>query len=215
MFRKSVVCLGVFTLGLLQSGCAMPLKQASHAWNEPGQVQLAHNKGKNWGPDVVSGAEKSSVQPASQPAKPSVNPGKKQPQETLQPPELGDLPRVSHPVVETARQFLGTPYKWAGETPAEGFDCSGLIHYVFGQHGVAMQRTADKQFLQGAEVRRTALQAGDLVFFNTYGQGASHVGIYTGNDLFIHAPRTGRNVSYDSLSSAYYSARYLGARRIF
>ena len=119
-----------------------------------------------------------------------------------------------NPVVELARKYIGTPYVYGGESPAEGFDCSGLVHYVFGLKGIAMRRLANEQYLQGRSVPSAELQPGDLVFFSTSGKIVDHVGIYAGERLFIHAPRTGRTVSYDSLDAAWYSARYQGARRL-
>ncbi len=116
-------------------------------------------------------------------------------------------------IVNYAKQFLGVPYVWAGRSPS-GFDCSGFISYVFGQQGISVPRMADEQFAIGLSVNQYDLQQGDLVFFTTYEPGPSHVGIYIGNGQFIHASSGAGHVTITSLSSQYYQARYLGARRI-
>ncbi|OPX91484.1 NlpC/P60 family protein [Pelotomaculum sp. PtaB.Bin117] len=119
--------------------------------------------------------------------------------------------RKGQSVVSFAEGFLGTPYVWAGSSP-RGFDCSGFTSYVYGQFGVSLPHAADRQFNEGYQVSQ--LKAGDLVFFSTYERGPSHVGIYIGDNRFIHASSSGGNVCISSLSSSYYSARYLGARRV-
>lgn len=112
-------------------------------------------------------------------------------------------------VVNTAMKFLGTPYAWGGNTP-QGFDCSGYVAYVYGQHGIQLGRTSYDMFQQGTSVKD--LQPGDLVFFSTYDSGASHVGIYVGDNKFVSATDSG--VTVDSFSSTYWGPRYLGARRM-
>ena len=119
--------------------------------------------------------------------------------------------RQAQAVVSFARQFLGVPYVWAGSSPS-GFDCSGFTHYVFGHHGISLPHVADEQFKTGVSVNK--LQAGDLVFFSTYEPGPSHVGIYIGNNEFIHASSGAGDVTITSLSTPYYRDRYLGARRV-
>ncbi len=116
-------------------------------------------------------------------------------------------------LLTSARRYLGVPYVWGGEDPS-GFDCSGYVQYLFGLHGVRLPRTADVQFMAGRSVPRGHEQPGDLVFFETYAPGASHVGVYLGNGVFIHASSVGF-VRTSSLEEEYFSARYLGARRFF
>jgi cell wall-associated NlpC family hydrolase len=111
-------------------------------------------------------------------------------------------------VVGIAMQYLGTPYVWGGASPA-GFDCSGLVMYVYAQVGVSLPHSSYAQYGAGVPVSYDQLQAGDLVFF--YGLG--HVGIYVGGGMFIHAPHTGDVVKVSSLSGSYTSS-YVGARRI-
>jgi cell wall-associated NlpC family hydrolase len=117
-------------------------------------------------------------------------------------------PNIHGGVVGIAMQYLGVPYVWGGSTP-RGFDCSGLVSYVFAQIGVSVPHSSYSQFGMGTAVSISDLQPGDLVFF----AGASHVGIYIGGGQFIHAPHTGDVVKISSLSG-YYSSNFAGARRI-
>jgi peptidoglycan DL-endopeptidase CwlO len=110
--------------------------------------------------------------------------------------------------VAIAMQYLGTPYVWGGSTPA-GFDCSGFTMYVWAQLGVSLPHNAAAQYGMGVAVPMSDLEPGDLVFFD----GLGHVGIYVGNGAFIHSPHTGDVVKISSLSG-YYSANYVGARRV-
>lgn len=116
-------------------------------------------------------------------------------------------------VANYALNFLGTPYVWGGTTPS-GFDCSGFTKYVYQQFGYTLNRTAAQQLNNGYSVSN--LEPGDLVFFNnTYSTSAaaSHVGIYIGDNQFVHSASGGVKVT--SLSDSYYASRYIGARRIF
>ena len=115
-------------------------------------------------------------------------------------------------VVSIAAQYLGIPYKWAGASPATGFDCSGLVQYVFAQLGVSLPHNTVAQWNSpnAVPVPRNQLQPGDLVFFAEL----DHVGIYIGNGDFIDAPHTGAFVRIDSLDGAWERANYDGARRI-
>ena len=112
-----------------------------------------------------------------------------------------------------AQQFLHVPYAWGGSSPG-GFDCSGFIYYLYGQHGITMPRMADEQYQIGQRVALSDLQLGDLVFFETYEPGPSHVGVYIGGGNFIHASSAAGEVTVTPLSKPYYAARYLGARRM-
>jgi len=117
-------------------------------------------------------------------------------------------PNVHGGVVGIAMHYLGVPYVWGGSSP-RGFDCSGLVSYVFAQIGVSLPHSSYSQFGMGTSVSISDLQPGDLVFFT----GASHVGIYIGGGQFIHAPHTGDVVKISSLSG-YYSSNFAGGRRI-
>lgn len=119
---------------------------------------------------------------------------------------------VGQQIADLGLQYIGTPYVWGGTTTS-GFDCSGFTQYVFRQMGYSLNRTAAQQLNNGYAV--TDLQPGDLVFFNnTYSTSAaaSHVGIYIGNNQFVHSASGGVKVT--SLSDSYYASRYIGARRI-
>ncbi len=120
---------------------------------------------------------------------------------------------VRRRLVDTAREFIGVPYKWGGSSPESGFDCSGLTMVVYRHNGLNLPRVAARQYRTGTPVHRNSLQKGDLVFFDTRGSGkVTHVGLYIGNGRFIHAPSSGRDVTRASLSSPYFRSRYLGAR---
>ncbi|KKM89567.1 hypothetical protein LCGC14_1247350 [marine sediment metagenome] len=120
---------------------------------------------------------------------------------------------VGREIVQSAKLQMGTPYKFGGNSPKEGFDCSGLASYSYRLNGISIPRSTPDQFKSGQHIDRNKLSAGDLLFFRTMGQSVSHVGIYIDNDTFIHAPNSRKNVQVDSLDSAYYKKRYLGARR--
>ena len=116
-------------------------------------------------------------------------------------------------IVAKAKQYLGVPYKWGGTDPS-GFDCSGFVYYVLRSLGINVSRTQTAMYAQGTPVSKSNLQPGDVVFFqNTYKAGLSHVGIYVGNGQFIHAPSSGKVVSYSNLNTAYYIEHYYGAVR--
>jgi len=114
-------------------------------------------------------------------------------------------------VVSIAMRYLGVPYVWGGASPS-GFDCSGLVMYVFAQVGISLPHytVAQWNYPDAVSVPRSELQPGDLVFF----AGLGHVGIYVGNGQFIHAPHTGSVVRIDSLNEGWYSSEYDGAKRI-
>lgn len=117
-------------------------------------------------------------------------------------------------VLQRAFALLGTPYRWGGTSPDRGFDCSGLVGYVFRSIGIDLPRVSRAMANEGTAVAdRSALTEGDLVFFGKRGR-VDHVGIYIGEGKFLHAPRTGRDVTVSSLSSGYWSQKYMEARRI-
>lgn len=121
---------------------------------------------------------------------------------------------LSEEVVRAALSLRGTPYRNGGSTPG-GFDCSGFVWYVFGQEGVALPRTVAEQWRVGRTVRRDRLEPGDLVFFDTGGRPASHVGIAVDGDSFVHAPSSRGEVRVERISSSYWSRRYVGGRRLY
>jgi len=114
-----------------------------------------------------------------------------------------------------ALSLVGIDYRYGGESPDRGLDCSGLIRYVFQEvTGVTLPRTAKELSRIGKSVRAGELEPGDLVFFNTRHFAFSHVGIYLGNDRFVHAPSNGGEVGVATLSNGYWQKRYNGARRL-
>jgi len=132
---------------------------------------------------------------------------------TIQGPEpLSDRSAESargQTVVALAKRHVGAPYRWGGSSPS-GFDCSGLVRYVYAQVGVSLPHNAAQQYRLGAPVARASLEPGDLVFFDHL----RHNGIYVGDGLFIHARQTGRRVGIASLDDEWYAARWVGARRL-
>ncbi len=118
-------------------------------------------------------------------------------------------------VLIRAISLVGTPYLWGGNTPETGFDCSGLVNYVFRDMlNLRLPRTSrELSSLPAPAVEAAALATGDLVFFANGGQ-VTHVGIYVGDGRFIHAPRTGGTVRMERLDGRYWQTRYAGARRV-
>jgi cell wall-associated NlpC family hydrolase len=116
-------------------------------------------------------------------------------------------------LVETAENYIGIPYQWGGTSPDEGFDCSGLVMAVYQLNGFNLPRCSYTQYETGVPVDRWELEKGDLVFFaDSREDRVSHVGMYTGDNTFIHAPRKGKTIRKDSLSNAYFASRFAGAR---
>lgn len=114
-----------------------------------------------------------------------------------------------------ARSLIGTPYKYGGDSPSEGFDCSGFVDHVFHHElGIKLPRNTMEISHSGHAIRKDQLRAGDLVFFNTLRRKFSHVGIYLGDGRFIHAPSSGGSVRMEDMREAYWKKRYDGARRI-
>jgi cell wall-associated NlpC family hydrolase len=116
-------------------------------------------------------------------------------------------------LVETAKSFIGVDYAWGGTSTRSGFDCSGLVLAVFQLNGLAMPRSVRDQYQAGTAVPADRLKKGDLVFFaGTPGGPLSHVGIYIGDGVFIHAPGSGKNVRRESLENGWFRSHFLGAR---
>jgi cell wall-associated NlpC family hydrolase len=119
----------------------------------------------------------------------------------------------SHRGLAIARDMVGIPYRYGGADP-RGFDCSGLVYYSYRKAGIEVPRTADEQYRKSKRVQAGALQPGDLVFFTISRDKPSHVGIYTGNGRFIHAPSSGKSVAYASLHNPYWEERLTGSGRL-
>jgi cell wall-associated NlpC family hydrolase len=115
----------------------------------------------------------------------------------------------------TAERFVGIPYRWGGDTVVDGMDCSGFVRAVYNLCGVTIPRTSREQFGVGETVGRNDLAEGDLVFFGVSESLINHVGIYVGNNRFVHAPRRGDDIKISSLDEAYFARKFVGARRYF
>ena len=135
--------------------------------------------------------------------------------------QMNQGPLPTHPVPDkttgqialaTARTMLGVSYRYGGSDPS-GFDCSGLVHYAFNSAGIKLPRTSREIFRNSQQVNPTTLQEGDLVFFVISSNKISHVGIYDGHNRFIHAPSSGKGVSYASLDEPYWRERFVAAGR--
>jgi murein DD-endopeptidase len=117
-------------------------------------------------------------------------------------------------IAERAQTLVGSPYRYGGADPS-GFDCSGLVFFVHQELGINVPRTVAEQSSAATPVKPAELEPGDVVFFRDPGPRATHVGVYIGEHRFVHAPKTGRPVSYASLDDDYYRATFLGAGRFF
>lgn len=139
--------------------------------------------------------------------------------DTSQQPEeksmLGRYSNAAQDVLLKGLELVGINYRMGGNDPNSGLDCSSYVQTVFRDAvGLVLPRTAREQSQIGAEVDRTELKPGDLVFFNTMRRTFSHVGIYLGDNYFLHAPRAGSAVRVESMQSSYWTRRYNGARRV-
>jgi LysM repeat protein len=114
-------------------------------------------------------------------------------------------------ILKTAFSQIGNPYRYGGNSPETGFDCSGFVGWVYKQYGVSLPRSSRDMLGAGIPISRDELRPGDLVFFN---YGYSHVGIYTGDDKYIHSPRTGKRVEEVNLSAKGRGDHFVGARRV-
>lgn len=118
-------------------------------------------------------------------------------------------------VLKTAKNMLGIKYRYGGTSPSRGFDCSGLVQYSHKAAGINLPRTTSLQFKSAKRISRKYLQAGDLVFFKTSpSRSVSHVGIYLGNNKFIHAPSSGKHVKISSMKERYWRKRFTGGGRV-
>lgn len=133
-------------------------------------------------------------------------------------PAMEQIHHFTHKATElvmTAVTLIGAHYKYGGNSPETGIDCSGLVRYVFKEAwGATLPRTAQELSKVGEEVSKDELQPGDLVFYNTMRRSYSHVGIYLGDNKFIHAPSSGKTVRIDNMELSYWKNRFNGARRI-
>jgi cell wall-associated NlpC family hydrolase len=138
---------------------------------------------------------------ASKPSAPKKDPAKKAPAKASS---------RGKRVAAVAQRYLGIPYRWGGESPRTGFDCSGFVMYVFSRVGISLPRVVSAQYRVGKPVKRGALRPGDIVFFD----GLGHDGIYIGRGRFVHSPNSGDVVKISSIHESWYHSRWVGARRV-
>jgi cell wall-associated NlpC family hydrolase len=175
--------------------------QISGTWAPLGAVNDPNNLNSNWTRNVSRYYAEMGGDPASSVFSSS----------SLAPGPVGSV--IGTQVATQAISYLGQPYVWGGENPQTGFDCSGLVHYLYAQHGILLPRVADAQARVGTSIPPSGLQAGDAVFFADSSGYIGHEGLYLGNGQFVHAPHSGDVVKISSLLEPGYSARYAGARR--
>lgn len=136
-----------------------------------------------------------------------------QPQAQPPAPLIAASPEFTNGITRTASQYLGTPYRFGGQSAA-GIDCSSFVQKVFHAHQIELPRTAREQVNVGQDVPMSELREGDLVFFHTYASYPSHVGIYLGDGKMIHASSGKGEVTISDLNSDYYRSRFVGAKRV-
>jgi cell wall-associated NlpC family hydrolase len=112
-------------------------------------------------------------------------------------------------IVEKAREYIGVNYRY-GRSDEQGFDCSGYVRFVYSKFSIALPHSSSEQYKQCRHIKNRKAMPGDLVFFQTRGKPVGHVGIYLGDNLFIHSPSQGKQVCIESLDSAYYKSRMVG-----
>lgn len=144
------------------------------------------------------------------------------PAPTSSTPVVANVPNSSLPepdaIVQDALVYQGVRYRLGGEDPTSGFDCSGLVRFVFEQHHMVVPRTVAEQYQRGRHVAVADVRAGDLLFFTTTGRGATHVGIALGTagpGEFVHAPGEGGAVRIERFDTPYWRSRLVGVRRVF
>ena len=131
-------------------------------------------------------------------------------------PDLSPISERGHEVAIFALGLIDTGYRFGGRNPDAGLDCSGMVAYIFGKAAdLKIQGSAADIAHKGREIERSRLRPGDLVFFNTRNSPFSHVGIYIGDERFVHAPSTNGRVRIDQLGDRYYAQRYVAARTYF
>jgi cell wall-associated NlpC family hydrolase len=126
------------------------------------------------------------------------------------PTAVAPMPTRAERAVKVALEAVGTPYRWGGESPATGFDCSGLVRWAYGRVGIDLPHNSYALYSEGRRVREARMEPGDVLFF----EGLGHVGLYIGNGRMVHSPETGRNVEVVRLSGTNYGARLIAARRV-
>ena len=121
--------------------------------------------------------------------------------------------KTGNKLVSVAESVLGSPYKYGGSSP-KGFDCSGLVYYSHNKLGISVPRTTRQQARHASNLSLSEIEPGDVLFFKIYGNQISHVGIYTGNNQFIHAPKSGKFVSHANINEPYWKERLVKVGRL-
>jgi cell wall-associated NlpC family hydrolase len=127
---------------------------------------------------------------------------------------ISEISSLPHQLVEAGFQLIGVKYRFSGFSEKSGLDCSGLVKKLFSKFDIELPRSSREQYKQGEKIDKDKLEVGDLVFFSSGGTSPTHVGIYVGNDQFLHAARKAKKVVVSDLSKFWNTMRYLGARRI-
>jgi cell wall-associated NlpC family hydrolase len=143
---------------------------------------------------------------AAGPAGATVDEGPRRPHAVAPTP----APTRGERAVKLALEAVGTPYRWGGESPATGFDCSGLVRWAYGRVGVDLPHNSYALYSEGRRVPEPSMEPGDILFF----EGLGHVGLYLGRGRMVHAPQSGRTVEVVRLAATNYGARLIGARRV-
>ena len=125
-------------------------------------------------------------------------------------PSERDVPTTGERAAQAALRVVGVPYRWGGESPASGFDCSGLVRWAYSRVGGDLPHSSYSLYEEGRRVAESQLQPGDLLFF----EGLGHVGLYVGRGRMVHAPQTGRDVEVIRLDGTNYGSQLIGARRV-
>jgi murein DD-endopeptidase len=123
-------------------------------------------------------------------------------------------PAAADRAAANAASMIGKPYRYGGHSPQTGFDCSGLVYWSYGREGVRLPRSTEHLRQASRPISSSSVRPGDLVFFSQLGKRSSHVGIYIGDDRFVHAPSTGKNVYVARLTDPYWRKHFDGARRL-
>jgi peptidoglycan endopeptidase LytF len=166
-------------------------------------------------PQSASSLKKAAPKPSTQVAPVEQAAAPKMPQSQDQSLISQDEPgSMRSRLVEAGFQMIGVRYRRSGGSEKTGFDCSGLVKNLFSKFDIDLPRSSREQYKQGEKIDRDKLEVGDLVFFSSGGTRPTHVGIYVGNDRFLHAARKARQVMVSDLGKIWYTMRYLGARRI-
>lgn len=199
---------GLFVVLLVGGTAAAQAEPTSPLSSEPVLSRESSTAADTPTPDLVMWLTDNSAASAQAPAESKYRPIRKFTKVARR--ILSRTSNIAAGLTRSALRFLGTPYVFGG-TSAGGFDCSGYVQHVFGTIGIRLPRTADAQFYAGSRVRG-GVTKGDLVFFQTYERGPSHVGIYLGNGSFVHSSSHGVMVS--RLHDSYWASRYIGAKRV-